>query len=388
MRENVAQASVLGTNVPEGTPSSRSCALVYTGDESLAVVHAMSLLGTVLNCLEELRDKYGLLICKRTSWDAAVALLGRSLSDNFDSCVAPCNALHELYESSCDPQSSLARLLGHAFRVDSSDLKAAEQDGDWDFLNDVIDGQLCSQLSNATMRSCNTQQNSESTQASSDTNKQTSTGLAGDDTVYRSMQRILAMERNREKCLERLLVRFVDEIPLESTSGKRSSAFNPFVEPGLEMKWNYIQAANELCNHPPDIGVTIVAGLSHMNLIRHNAAANAEEAHNSDDGEQGESSKAAEIKSHPTMHPFDAPDQFSWDDKAKCQSLRLKTLKSYTFCLSLTLNALHVNLTRLSTPNDWLPRLFFIEPLPIKNVDRRHFVGFLRSRFQFLYKLE
>ncbi|GBE62450.1 5-methylthioadenosine phosphorylase, putative [Babesia ovata] len=388
MRDNVTDGRILGTNVPEGTPSARSCALVYAGDEALAVVHAMSLLGAVLNCLEELRDKRGLLICKRTSWDAAVALLGRSLSDNFDSCITPCSALHELYESNCTTQSSLEKLFGHAFRVGSSVLNAAKQSEGWDMLNDVIDGQLCSQLSNASMHTSLTQQNAAMTQAVGDTQKQTYTSFSGGNTIYRSMQRILAMERSRENTLDRLLVRFVDQIPLESTSGKRSSAFNPFVEPGLEMKWNYIQAANEMCDHPPDIGVTVVAGLSHMNLIRHNAAANAEEANNSDDGEHRISSNSSDVKSNPTMHPFDGSDRFSWDDEGKRQSVRLRSLKSYTFCIALTLNALNVNLTRLATPNGWLPKLFMIEPLPSKNEDQQQFVGFLRSRFQFLYRLE
>ncbi|GIX65174.1 5-methylthioadenosine phosphorylase, putative [Babesia caballi] len=367
---------------PDGAVSPRSCALVYRGGEAAAVAHAMSLMGTLLGCADDLQGKRGLLICTRAAWEAAASLLGRSLSDNFDSCTPPCPALRALSAEGPDEQESLERLLRHAFRTESSAMQSPHHSR-WDALTEVVDHDSCSQLSTASMRTGATVASQGTLAAGFDSCARTPTRAAGADYHFSAAQRLLATERAREGRLERLLVRFVDEAPYETLYGKRRTPFNMFVEPGCETKWNYIQAANEISLHPPDIGVVVVAGLSLLPLHRtrgkgHDARAADEKGGNPDAGSP----------SFPSIHPFDGSDFINWEEPFGGRRERVNCLKSYTVCLSITLNALQINVARAGSAGGRLPKLFFIDRLPARAGDHQNFITFLRNRFQFLYRLD
>ncbi|KAK1936164.1 hypothetical protein X943_001785 [Babesia divergens] len=372
----------------------RSCALVYNGSQSQGVVHAVMLLSTLLNCVDELQDKRGLLICKRESWEEAVANLGCGLTDCFDDCTFPCSRLCGPDACGLDAKESLDLLLRHAFRTEGSDMGSYRNAPG--SLSDITEYDLCSQMSNTTLHSACTIPNQGIGIPGSDRYVQICPVPTKDNGDYSTMQQLIAMERRKEDKLDRLLVRFVDEMPLESLEGgveiPNSAAFNSFVEPGMEMKWNYIQAANEIASHPQDVAVVVIAGMSQMQQ-QATLGGDYRPSQNSDAHRPpSEVGSTVTLANNTSAHPFDSYLTHKWDEDEEEDdtnlAYRLKHLRSYTFNIQLALNALQANLKLGGTVNESLPKFFLVDRLPSRPADQGKFITFLRSRFQFLYKLE
>ncbi|ORM42311.1 uncharacterized protein BXIN_1555 [Babesia sp. Xinjiang] len=360
----------------------RSCALVFNGGEGHAVAHAMSLLGVLLNCVDELKDKYGLLICKRSSWDAAVTILDHSLYDSFGACGYHREFSQGLSVVAEDVQDTLEAIFRHAFGVEDALIQTPSRSRIRGSLADDISNDLCSQMSNASLHTEGAVSGQEQVPTNFSRTTPTPANTNGSD--YCSMQNMITMDRSREMNLERLIVRFVEDTPMESLGEKRSADFNTFVEPGLEMKWNYIQAANEICIHPPSVAVTVVADLAYMQFHRKRREECVQRLHcNSNSANSGVDTSSEDTYHSPT-HPFDTGSMITWEEGG----FRLTWLRSYTFSVALTLNALNANLVQSQPETTKLPKLFLMERLPATVCSQRKFMSFLRSRFQFLYRLE
>ncbi|GFE55429.1 DGK-isoform, putative [Babesia ovis] len=370
----------------EELPGKRCCALVYNGGDVEAVHYAMCLLGVLLNCVDSLKGKYGLLICQKRTWEAAVASLDRNLTDAFDGYKKPCNYLCANYMENGDVQASLDIILKHALRTENVTIHVPTFPKG-DASNNGPDQSVTASITDTDGNTHCDGDNSEhilggdnNVHALNDAGN--TKHLLYDNTTYKQLQKIMEIDRSREVSLDRLIVRFVDEPPVKSMGQMKPEPFNTFVEPGLEMKWNYIQAANEICLHPKDIGVTIVAGLANMKLYREQIDVSLQDTHEDlNTSKHGLDADSWDI-TFKGRHPFDDSSINIWDDVM----YRRAFLRSYALCITVTLNALDVNLARLCE-DEKLPKLFLIDHLPIEECDQHRFIQFLDSRFQYLYKI-
>ncbi|KAK1442411.1 hypothetical protein BgAZ_404410 [Babesia gibsoni] len=381
---------------PTSVVNRRTCALVYDGGESQGIVHALSLLSTLLNCVDELQDKRGLLICKRATWEQAAECLDRGMTDCFEDCTFPCSRLCGQNSSDIDPKDALDQILRHAFLSESRSNRKFGGRGSPGTLSEIMEYELCSQMSGASLHKVG----SIPSQASGLLNLGrcslivSSQGKVSDD--YSVMQKIMEMERRREEKLRRLIVRFVDDLPLDYLdSGKEMKTctpFNPFVEPGMETKWNYIQAANEIAFHPEDIAVVVVVGLSQIELDAHQIEGRVSPPTSSRIPSPNEDAEPESHMSTTYTHPFDSYERPKWEldeeEEGNGVAYQYREISLYAFALQLTLNAFQANLGRSNSTNMGLTKLYFLESLPTKETDQEKFIAFLRSRFQFTYKLE
>lgn len=381
---------------PSGLVDGGTCALVYKGGDRQGVIHAMTLISTLLNCVDQLQDKYVLLICKRSAWKEAADSLGRGMTDCFEDCSFPCN---ELYNQASTPEecnNSVYRLLRHAFRTDERATADSRSQKSRGALSQATEYNLCSQMSSASLHTFGTMPSLATgfSQYERYAHLMPSQGRIIDN--YINMQKLIVMEKSRELKLQRLVVRFVDEVPLEKMehgrNKKTSTAFNSFVEPGMETKWNYLQAANEIAFHPEDIGTVVIVGLASVKLHAHHIDDSMAPPGTTEVMPPCNPAAYESCTGKPSAHPFDSYKRPKWEledeDEDSNVAYQHRHISLYAFALQLTINALQANLDRSAPLKEGLPKLFLLEGLPTASIDQKKFIAFLRSRFQFIYRLE
>ncbi|EDO05753.1 uncharacterized protein BBOV_IV001560 [Babesia bovis T2Bo] len=353
-----------------------TCAIVHEGDDAKCVAYAVHLIGVVLNCTDMFDDKHILLLCKRTAWEAAMSANYINI-DILTNCSHPCPYINNNLKKVEYRNTLLDCIISHAFGLDalvncaptSNDFEGAGSDNvgtNTSNLGSDMHTELCSSVGDYTGTT------------SSGTLEEH--GRSMSQSRFRAfLQHIAESDQARELAIDGLIVRFVDNGPCKFFGNFAPVEFNRFVEPEMETKWNFIQGANEMCSHPDKIGMTVVAGLSHMNLNKKSKPP----APIKTKSKYNQYKKVKQEPEKPQRHPFDDTDNQSWEHVA----LKRAMLRGYALCITVTLNALDINLARSKSQPLSIPKFYLIESLPKEHSDHASFTRFLRSRFQHLYKL-
>lgn len=316
--------------------------VVFNGTDAQAVAYAVRFIGTALCHREGKRDEMALLICKRSSWDSVIRILGTRMTDLFekDMCIdVKSKCCHEMNRKTLD------KILGSCFDK-CNILKHPKPSADREVMGVICES---SNVASADLAGkCFTNANDLKDHA------------LNNEEVWKDGH--LRDQGTREENLKRLLVRFVDEEPLHVVKSKDFPMSNIAHDPG-GLLWNYIGAANDMSVHLDNIVLVVVAGLSQMQTE-----------------EPVEYDPFADVVDEIVIpHPFTATGVAEHGDYFH-RTYNNKYILRYAMSIATTVNALN--------RNENLPNFVLFEPLPTDHSDEKKFISFLSERFGYIYRLD